>query len=62
MGLSCNEERKKKKKKKEEKDEKIQRIGSQRPMKGKGFECHKAKERPSQPKSVSQRSPIGELG
>ena len=33
IGLSCNEERKNK----EEKDEKVQRIGVQRPMKGKSF-------------------------
>ena len=32
-------------------------------MKGKCFKFHKAKERPSRPKSVSQkRSPIGETG
>ena len=30
-------------------------------MKGKSFKFHKAKERPSRPKSISQkRSPIGE--
>ena len=34
----------KKGKKKEEKDEKVQRIRVQRPMKGKGFKFHKAKE------------------
>ena len=47
----------KKGKKKEEKDEKVQRIGVQRPMKGKGFKFHKVKERPSQPKFVSQKKP-----
>ena len=47
----------KKGKKKEEKDEKIQRIGVQRPMKGKGFKFHKVKERPSWPKFVSQKKP-----
>ena len=45
----------KKEKKKEEKDEKVQRVGVQRPMKGKGFKFHEAKERPSRPKSVSQK-------
>ena len=47
----------KKGKKKEEKDEKLQRIGVQRPMKGKGFKFHKVKERPSWPKFVSQKKP-----
>ena len=47
----------KKGKKKEEKDEKVQRIGVQRPMKGKCFKFHKVKERPSQPQSVSQKKP-----
>ena len=47
----------KKGKKKEEKDEKVQRIGVQRPMKGKGFKFHKVKERPSWPKFVSQKKP-----
>ena len=52
-----------KKGKRKKKDEKVQRIRVQRPMKGKCFKFHKAKERPSQPKSVSQkRSPIGETG
>ena len=50
---------KKGKKKKEEKDEKVQRIGVQRPMKGKSFKFHKAKERPSRPKLVSQKKPNG---
>ena len=47
----------KKGKKKEEKDEKVQRIGVQRPMKGKCFKFHKVKERPNQPKFVSQKKP-----
>ena len=47
----------KKGKKKEEKDEKVQRISVQRPMKGKCFKFHKVKERPSRPKSVSQKKP-----
>ena len=47
----------KKRKKKEEKDEKVQRIGVQRPMKGKGFKFHKAKEMLNWPKSVSQKKP-----
>ena len=51
IGLSYDEERKKK----EEKDEKVQRIGVQRPMKGKCFKFHKVKKRPSRPKSVSQK-------
>ena len=49
---------KKEKKKKEEKDErKAQRIGIQKPMKGKGFKKYikKKKGRPSRPKSVSQK-------
>ena len=47
----------KKGKKKEENDEKVQRIGVQRPMKGKCFKFHEVKERPSQPKSVIQKKP-----
>ena len=47
----------KKGKKKEGKDQKVQRIGVQRPMKGKSFKFYKVKERPSWPKSVSQKKP-----
>ena len=53
---------KKEKKKKEEKDErKAQRIGIQRPMKGKGTKKYikKKKGRPSQPKLVSQKEARG---
>ena len=54
---------KKEKKKKEEKDErKAQRIGIQKPMKGKGFKKYikeKKKGRPSRPKSVSQKEARG---
>ena len=53
---------KKKKKKKEEKDErKAQRIGIQKPMKGKGFKKYikKKKGRPNRPKSISQKEARG---
>ena len=38
----------------------VQRTGIQRPMKGKGFKFHVAKEMPSQPKLVSQKKLNGE--